>query len=317
MSFHILGTAKALPEFVLTNERLSTMVDTNDEWITSRTGIKNRFIITSETLADLAVEAAKSAIAKSGIDANQLDLIICATMGGDYIVPSLACVIQKRISAGCPAFDINVACTGFIYALDIASAYFDSGKASRILIVSAEMMSNYIDWTDRSTCVLFGDGAGSVVLEKGNNLLAIRLTACGDEETLTVRGVQGNSPFKQNNDVNTFLQMNGGEVFRFAVNSICKDITFVLSQAGISIEQIAKVIPHQANMRIIKSAKERLGIPEEKMVSSIERYGNTSAASIPIMLAELIENGQLHDGDLAVLAAFGGGLTTGACIIKI
>lgn len=264
-----------------------------------------------------AAKAAGEAISNAKVLPSEIDLIIATTIGGEYLTPSLACVIQKRIGAVCPAFDINAACTGFIYALNTAKAYFDSAMAKKILIVSAEMMSSYVDWKDRSSCVLFGDGSGAVLLEKGNNLLEITVSATGDEDLLKIGGMKGNNPFSTKQAESPFLQMNGKDVFKFAVSSMCNDIGLVLEKAGLTMNDIKKVIPHQANMRIINFAKEKLGIPDDKIVSAIDRFGNTSSASIPILLAELIENKELKTGDLVVLAAFGGGLTNGACIIKI
>ncbi len=317
MSLRIIGTGKSLPDFLLSNEKLSTMLDTSDEWIVSRTGIKYRHISTGETLSDLATKAAGEAISNAKVLPSEIDLIIATTIGGEYLTPSLACVIQKRIGAVCPAFDINAACTGFIYALNISKAYFDSAMAKKILIVSAEMMSSYVDWKDRSSCVLFGDGAGAVLLEKGSNLLEITISATGDEDLLKIGGMKGNNPFSTKQPENPYLKMNGKDVFKFAVSSMCNDIGLVLKKAGLTMNDIKKVIPHQANMRIINFAKEKLGIPDDKIVSAIDRFGNTSSASIPILIAELIENKELAIGDLVVLSAFGGGLTNGACIIRI
>lgn len=317
MSFQIIGTGRAHPKYVLSNDALTKMVETSDEWITTRTGIKNRYISTDETLLDLSVAAAKDAILASGKNADDLDLIICSTVLGDYVTPSLACLVQKEIGATCPAFDLNAACSGFLYALNVAAAFFDSGRATNILIVSAEMMSKHLDWTDRETCVLFGDGAGAVVLTKGNGLRAIKITAQGDDKLLTIGSNGGASPFSTLEKKPTYLHMQGSEVFKFAVTSMCRDITAVLGEAGLEADQITKVIPHQANQRIIKSACDRLSLREDQVVSGIDRYGNTSSASIPILLSELFENGTLHKGDLVVFSAFGGGLTTGACVIEI
>lgn len=317
MSFKILGSGNGHPEFILTNEQISEMVETSDEWITTRTGIKSRFISNGESLLDLASGAAKKALERSGVRADELDLIICSTVQSDFVTPALACMIQNELGATCPAFDINAACTGFIYALDVAKSYFDSDRARHILVVAAEQMSKHINWKDRETCVLFGDGAGAVVLGKGNGLCAIRITAKGDDKLLTIGGTTGNNPFRTGEVMDTNLHMLGKEVFKFAVNSMCRDITEVLDQAGLQMTDIKKVIPHQANMRIIRSAADKLSIRDEQIAIGIDRYGNTSSASIPILLAELFENGELQEGDKIVLSAFGGGLTSGACIIEI
>jgi len=317
MSLKIIGAGKAHPAFILTNSALSEIVDTSDEWITTRTGIKERFIATKETLLEIALRAARGALIQSGVDPLDIDLIICSTIQGDYITPALACQIQKETGAECPAFDINAACTGFIYALDVAKSYFDAGRASNILIVSAEQMSKLLNWKDRETCVLFGDGAGAVVVTKGTGLRAIKITAKGDDKLLTIPGTAGNSPYRSGIHEGSFLHMQGKEVFKFAVNAMCRDIADVLERANLTMKEVKKVIPHQANMRIIKAASERFGITDEQLALGIDRYGNTSSASIAILLGELMESGELSEGDIIVLSAFGGGLTSGACIIEI
>lgn len=317
MSFKIIGAGMGLPALSVTNNDLSKLVDTSDEWISTRTGIKSRYICTNETMFDLSFSAAQNALKNSGISAAELDLIICSTVQSDYVTPSLSCLIQHGLGAKCPAFDINAACSGFIYALDVAVAYFESGRANNILIVSSEIMSKHVDWTDRATCVLFGDGAGAVVLTKGDGLLSIKITSQGDDKLLTIGASIGASPFAEKRGESKFLKMQGSEVFKFAVTSMCRDINDVVEKAGLKIEDIKKVIPHQANLRIIHSAAEKLKLREEQMVHGIEKYGNTSSASIPILLSELFENKELESGDIIVLSAFGGGLTSGACAIEI
>lgn len=317
MSFSIAGTGRAHPKFILTNDVLSEFLDTSDQWIASRTGIRSRYIATDETLCQLASQAGQRALDRAGWEAGELDLILCSTVQGDYITPSLSCQVQQQIGAGCPAFDLNAACSGFLYGLETAAAFLDSGRAQRILLISAEMMSRHVDWTDRSTCVLFGDGAGAVALEKGNGLKAMRLTAKGDEKgLLQIGGHSGNNPYATAEAPPEALAMQGGEVFKFAVSSMCRDIRKVVEQAGLTMEQVALVLPHQANLRILQSAEERLGLREEQVVSTIDHYGNTSSASIPLMLDELAEAGRLHRGDYLVLSAFGGGLTSGACVVQ-
>lgn len=317
MSFKIIGAGAALPKFALSNDQISTFVDTSDEWISTRTGIRSRFVITSESLLELAANAAEMALKDANISADEIDLIICTTTGGEFLMPGLGCLVQKEIKAKCPAFDLNVACTGFVYALDVASAYFDSNKVQNILIVSAEIMSNYLDWSDRSTCILFGDGAGAVVLTKGKNLLSIKTRAVGDDKFLTVRGVTGNNPFSKKPKVNPYLQMNGGEIFKFAVNTVHKDVLEVISMANIKLEDVSKIIPHQANFRIIDAARGRLGVAKEKMISAVDKYGNTSSAGIPILINDLKQAGQLVEGEIVVLVAFGAGLTAAACVLVI
>lgn len=317
MSFQIIGTGRAHPKLVLTNEMVSKLVDTDDEWITSRTGIKTRYISTDETIEELSVKAADNALKKAGISGSEIDLIICSTMQGDYMSPSLSCLIQKDIGAHCPAFDVNAACSGFLYALDIADAYISSGKADTVLVVAAEQMSRHIDWTDRATCVLFGDGAGAVVLRKGDGLKSIKITARGDNKLLVIGSVFCHSPFARQPQIDPNFHMAGGEVFKFAVASILKDVKDVMKAAGVSAKDIKMMVPHQANLRVFQAAKEKLGFTEEQVACGIDHYGNTSSASIPLLLDELIEDGKLTAGDTIVLTAFGGGLTTGACVIKL
>lgn len=318
MSFQIIGTGKAHPQFSLTNDQLSTIVDTNDEWITSRSGIKTRFIATTETGLELTATASNQALANAGIAAADLDLIICATLQGDNVTPSLACMVQQEIGAHCPAFDLNAACTGFIYALDVAAAYLDSGRADKVLVVACEIMSKHLDWNHRSTCVLFGDGAGAVVLQKGDGLLARVLTAQSDtEEALLIPGFNNINPFSQLPHRPNVLSMSGRKVFKFAVGAMVKDVKKVLAQTGLTPAQIKMVIPHQANIRIIQSAARLLGFTEEQTAIGIQHYGNTSSASIPLLLDDLWRQGKIQKGDIIVLSAFGGGFTTGACIIKL
>lgn len=317
MSFQVIGTGRMVPEFTLSNEQLSTMVDTSDEWITTRTGIKNRFILQDETLSEIAGIAANRALQNAGIEAKELDLIICSTIQGDYVIPSLACMIQKEIGASCPAFDVNAACSGFIYALDIAESYFARGKVKNVLVIAAEAISRYADWRDRSTCVLFGDAAGAVVLSKGENLLSIKLTAEGNDEFLTIGGQKGNFPDRKiDENHNEYMYMNGQEVYKFAIGSICRDVTEVMEQAGIQNDDVKVILTHQANSRILEAAKNKLDIDGDKFISVIDRYGNTSSASIPVMLDELNRAGKLEKGDKIVLSAFGGGLTTGAAVLR-
>ena len=317
MSFQVIGTGRMVPEFTLSNEQLSTMVDTSDEWITTRTGIKNRFILQDETLSEIAGIAANRALQNAGIEAKELDLIICSTIQGDYVIPSLACMIQKEIGASCPAFDVNAACSGFIYALDIAESYFARGKVKNVLVIAAEAISRFADWRDRSTCVLFGDAAGAVVLSKGENLLSIKLTAEGNDEFLTIGGQKGNFPDRKiDENHNEYMYMNGQEVYKFAIGSICRDVTEVMEQAGIQNDDVKVILTHQANSRILEAAKNKLDIDGDKFISVIDRYGNTSSASIPVMLDELNRAGKLEKGDKIVLSAFGGGLTTGAAVLR-
>lgn len=316
MSFSIAGTGSALPHEIITNEKLGTFLDTSDEWIKSRTGIETRHVFTDETLKGLSVSAGLDALKEAGIDASQLDLIICSTISSDHIVPSLACEVQKSLGAVCPAFDINAACSGFLYALDIAEGYFKKKKDSKILIIAADAMSRLVDWRDRSICVLFADGAGAVVLTQGNDLCAIKLTATGDDKVIVANGPQGNSPFCEKEPYDPFVSMNGQEVYRFAVSSSVRDLKQVLEMASLQEEDIDLVLLHQANARILEAVSARMKIAEDKFPSNISHCGNTSSASIPILLDELNREGKLKPGMTLAMSAFGGGLTSGACILR-
>ena len=287
MGFTIIGTGSAYPECSKTNEELSEFVETSDEWITSRTGIKSRHISTTESMLDFTAEAGRLALQNASIQAEDLDLIICATIRGDTITPSLACMVQKELGASCPAFDLNAACTGFLYALDVALGYFARKKAKNILVIAAESMSKLVNWKDRSTCVLFGDGAGAVVLAEGDGLLSIKISASGSKDFLKIDSADGNSPFSETKELDPFLEMNGKEVYKFAISSMCGDIAQVIEEAGLTQQDIDFVLPHQANSRIIEAAKSKLNIPADRYRTNIARFGNTSSASIPILLDEL------------------------------
>lgn len=312
----ILGTGSALPSYTLTNQRLTEFLDTSDEWIRSRTGICTRQIITDETLTQLGRHAALNALEDSGTSAADVDLIICTTVRGDTVTPSLACILQSEIGASCPALDINGACAGFIYALDMADAYLASGKARRILIVSAEGMSRLIDWTDRSTCVLFGDGAGAVVVDGGKGLFRSHLTSDGNAVPLNIIPDSGNSPFIAEHTQPRALYMDGPEIYRFAVSHSTDDLQKVASEAGLDADRIDHFLLHQANKRIVDAVRARLKQPEEKFPTNVQVRGNTSSASVPILLDEHHRVGRFHNGDMLAMSAFGAGLTTAACIIE-
>ncbi len=317
MSLNIIGTGHCVPELKISNSDLEKFLETSDEWITTRTGIGNRRISQGETLSDLSYNAAASALNKAGLDACELDLIICATLQGDYITPSLACVLQAKLGAKCPAFDINAACSGFIYSLEVASTFITAGKANNILIVCAEMMSNIVDWSDRRTCVLFGDGAGACVVTKGDALKYIHVTAEGNTQPIFLNTHYQSTPFgnTKENAPEYYLYMNGQDVFKFAVSMVEKESKLAFETLGISSADIDYYLLHQANKRIIDSARTRLKLPEEKFPINIHKYGNTSCASIPILLDEMSTEGRLHTGQRIMLMAFGGGLTSGTCVI--
>lgn len=314
MSFRILGSGSSVPANTVTNDDLSKLVDTSDEWIVSKTGIKERHIMKDESLIDLAYAAAENALENASCKAEELDLIICATVAGDYKTPSLAAMLTCRLGVKCVAFDLNSACSGFIYSLDAAAGFFARGKAKKALIVGAEAMSRNVDWEDRATCVLFGDGAGAVVIGEGDGYLASKLTCEGNTEVLNI-GNSGSNLYNKT-DGKQFLKMNGQEVYRFAVTSMSGDVADVIAAAKLSVGDISYILPHQANMRIIKAATDKIGIDKEKVLVNIERQGNLSSASIPVLLDEYNRKGAFKSGDILVLTAFGGGLTTGACVIR-
>lgn len=317
MSFTILGTGMAVPKYSMTNDEMSKIVDTSDEWIRTRTGIQQRRICTTETITDLTVEASLKALDEAKVDPKELDLIICATLRGEYITPSQACVIQSKIGAVCPAFDVNAACSGFVYALDVADSFFSSGKVKKVLVVGFENLSNITNWEDRSTCVLFGDGGGAVVLGEGDDLLSIHTTAKGNPDVLYAPRGENCSPFYKHESEKPHIHMNGNEVYKFAVTSMVRGIRKAVKDAGLKMEDVTYVVPHQANLRIIDAAAERLGaVPRENYLCNIQNYGNTSAGCMPIVLDEANKAGKFKKGDIIAMCAFGGGLTTGSCVIR-
>ena len=316
MSIKILGTGRYIPEKIITNDDLSEMVETSDEWIMQRVGIKQRHVSTDETTAMLAFYAAKDALYDAQISPTEIDLIIAASITSDTICPTVAGFVQRKLNASCPAFDINSACSGFLFALDCAVSYFSRENINKILVIGAERLSKIVDWKDRSTCVIFGDGAGAFIIEKGDGYLASKIQTQGGNEVIEIPAFGGTSPFFERDLKAPFIFMDGQETFKFAVSRIVEDIKEVSKKAGISPEQIDYIVPHQANIRIIDFAAKRLGIPREKFVVNIDKYGNTSSASIPIAFDELAKSGKLKMGDIVAMCAFGGGLSNAACIIK-
>jgi 3-oxoacyl-[acyl-carrier-protein] synthase-3 len=305
-----------VPPRVVTNEELAAMLDTSDQWIRQRVGINERRVSTAETAADMGCRAALQALESSGCKAEEIDLILAATVSGEDTAPSVSCTIQKLLGVSCVALDINAACSAFLFLLEVAAGYFARGSVKKVLVVGAERMSRIIDWQDRSTCVIFGDGAGAVVLEAGDNYLASTFTVRGGDDIIHIPNAPGNSPFFDRETPPPYTKMKGQETFKFAVNAICSDIPALLEQSGRSLSDIARIVPHQANARIIDFAAERLSLPRERFFQNIERYGNTSAASIPIALDEMNRGGLLRRGDLQILTAFGGGLAHAACLIR-
>lgn len=314
MGIGIIGTGRSLPEKVLTNAMLSEMMDTSDEWIRTRTGISERHIMTKETLLDLATDAAEKALESAGT--RDIGAVIFSTLQGDYISPSMSCLAAAALGLS-PArvTDINMGCSGFLYALDIAEAYILAKKAKNVLIICAEAMSRYIDWSDRSVCVLFGDGAGAAVVTDGAPV-DIRLTTSGSTELIRVSPGRTPSPHSLLEPVSGMLTMNGGEVYKFAVESVTRDITLLLEENGIAPDKPSAFLLHQANMRIIRAIAQRLGISEEKFPENLSRCGNTSSASLPMLLDETIRTGRIRRGDTLVLSAFGAGLATGAALLQ-
>ncbi|MDR2569260.1 MAG: ketoacyl-ACP synthase III [Oscillospiraceae bacterium] len=311
----IIGMGRGVPDRRVFNDELAGFLDTDDSWISSRTGIKSRYVCTYETLTELSVTASRQALSKAGLEAHNIDLVLCVTLGGDYVTPSLACSVAEQISATCPAFDINAACTGFVYALDVASVYLAAGRAKNILIICAEMMSSLVDWNDRNTCILFGDGAAACVVTVGDFIKYMSLSTIADTSILNLPSGSGNSPFIKSKKEKGFLQMQGQEVFKFAVNVVERDLLQALDALDMALEQIDWFLLHQANKRIINSISRKLRQPEDKFPVNIDKYGNLSSVSIPLLLDEMLDEGKIKSGDTLFLSAFGAGLTAGSCIM--
>lgn len=322
MTTRIIGTGSCLPETNISNEQMAQIVDTSDEWISSRTGIRNRRIVKNETGAGMAVKAAKKALENGKVSAEEIELIIVATCTNDMQFPSTACMVQSEIGAKhAAAFDISAACSGFLFALNTAHAYLKSGIYRKALIIGTEVLSKMVDWTDRSTCVLFGDGAGAAVVEVSETGMEgfVQYADGVKGEVLTCIGRKVENPVQDKSgkeeNVSDYISMNGQEVFKFAVKKVPECIQEVLAQTGTEKEEIRWYILHQANSRIIQSAAKRLKVSEEKFPMNMDQYGNTSAASIPILLDEMNRKGLLERGDKLILSGFGAGLTWGAAQI--
>lgn len=316
MNFRIIGTGCVLPRLKVSNDDLAAIVDTSDEWIVSKTGIKERRFLTDETLTDISSEAALLALENAGLSVKDVDLIICTTICGDTHTPSQACIIAHRLGCACAAYDINAACSGFIYALDAAAGYFARGKVKNVLIVSAEQMSRHLNFSDRSTCVLFGDGAAAAVLTEGDSLLSIKIASAPDEAMIRIPFTGGKSPFNKREYEKALLSMNGQEVYKFAVSSAPADIAFVLKEAGLNKDDLDYVLLHQANIRILDAVREKMGLSADKFLTCIQSTGNISSVTIPILLDMGNRSGIFKNGDILALSAFGAGLTTAACILK-
>ncbi|HPF87899.1 MAG TPA: beta-ketoacyl-ACP synthase III [Candidatus Limiplasma sp.] len=307
----------ALPAREVTNDELTAILDTSDEWIKSHTGIGSRHVLSGgETISTLGAQAARMALRKAGVTAADLDFIICSTTAGEMLFPATACLIQQKLGAKCPAMDVNAGCTGFLYAMNLADAMLTCGKAKRVLLVAAEQITRLADWKDRSTCVLFGDGAGAAVCEAGEGFKAVRLTARGTAEPLYGMADGGNCPFDDQIPQAKPLQMNGQEIFKFAVTQSCKDIRHLLDRTGTPADTVDYYVLHQANRRILDAARNRLKQPAEKFPVNITTHGNAGSAGIPVLLSEMAEDGRLQTGQTLVLSAFGAGLTSGAALLQ-
>ena len=320
----IVSIAANAPPRCLTNTDLEAMVDTSDEWIRSRSGIVTRHIADPEmALSDIAFPAAQQALQRANLDPANVDLIIVATVTPDTHVPSAACILQDHLGAhNAAAFDLAAACTGFIYALTTASSLIKSGEFRNALVIGGDVLSTITDYTDRSICVLLGDGAGAAVLQPttpGNGILASYLRSDGSGGDLLVLPAGGSRIPATCESVNSrqhYLQMRGNEVYKFAIHALEEAVNIVLERAGLTTDDVDLVIPHQANLRIIESSIKRLGIPAERWMINVQEYGNTSAGSIPLALNEAYELGRIKRGDIIVLVGFGGGLTWGAMVMR-
>ena len=295
---------------------LSQFLDTSDEWIKTRTGVSSRFVISDEKLEDLAAEAAEKALKDAGIKAEDLDFIICSNVVNEYITPQLSCIIQGAIGATCPCIDINCACAGFIHAVEMAEAFYQAGKVSNVLIVCAEEPTRMTDWSDRRTCVLFGDGAGAAVLTPGDNIKSVRLSASSATEKLWQYRTLQPTPYITKDEMDVPLQMKGQDVFKFAVTAASKDITRALNDSQITASDVDYYLLHQANIRIINAIQNYLEQPADKFPTNVENHGNSSSSCCPILLDECNRKGMFKKGDKIAMSAFGAGFVSGALVME-
>ncbi len=325
MKTAIIGLGNYLPKGIVKNSDFEKHIETNDEWIVTRTGIKSRRIAFNESNLDMGYESAIRAMKDANISPSEIDLIIYATITMDKILPSMSCMLRKKLGAKCPAFDLNAACSGFIYALETADAYLNKEGYNNVLIVASERMSSITNWKDRSTCILFGDGAGSAVVSKREHGLLSSFIQSEDDELSslevtyhTLEAENFDELFEKNEESlsRSNILMNGREVFKFATGAITKSIELLLKKANLTIEDIDFVIPHQANIRIIEYASKKSNIPMEKFYINLDKVGNMSASSVPIALSEAKEKGLIKTGDKILCVAFGGGLTFGGMIFE-
>jgi 3-oxoacyl-[acyl-carrier-protein] synthase III len=313
----IIGTGSYLPQQIMTNADLALRIETTNEWIVDRTGIERRHIAgPHETAGSMAEQAARAAIDAAAISPNDIDFIIVATTTPDYICPSVACLLQHRLGIkGCAAFDLVAACSGFIYGMSVADQYIKSGMAKNVLVVASEIMSHLLDWDDRRTCVLFGDGAGAVILQASDQpgIRSTHIHADGTYEALL--WVPSALPAQRKPDIEPTLKMQGNEVFKLAVNTLSQCVDEVLQHNKIKEDEIDWLIPHQANIRIIQGIAKKLNLPMEKVVLTVAEHGNTSAASIPLALDRAVRDGRIKRNDTLLLEAFGAGLTWGSALV--
>ena len=320
----IIGTGSYAPEKVLTNEDLSKLVDTSDEWITSRTGIKQRHIARDdEQTSDMAAAAANRALEMAGCTAEDLDMIIVGTISGDMPMPACAAFVQAKIGARCPAFDVSAACAGSLFGLSIADQYIRTGMAKRVLVIGVELLSRILNWDDRNTCVLFGDAAGAMILGPSESddrgILSTHIHTDGKyTNILTIPGGGSIHPVNEETLANklNFVHMNGREVYKFAVRSLTQVVKEGLEANGLTTEQVDHIVPHQANIRIVDAVLKHLKVPQEKTVLNIDRYGNTSSASVPVTLDEAVREGRIKEGDMVAMMAIGAGMSWGSAMIR-
>jgi 3-oxoacyl-[acyl-carrier-protein] synthase III len=324
MNAGIIGTGHSYPTGLLTNADLEKIVETTDDWITTRTGIKQRRKASDdEYTSQFAVKAANQALERAGMDAKDIDIIVCATTTPDQILPSTGCIIQAEIGAhNAAAYDVVAACSGFLYGLTTVESMIKTGQVRNALVIGAEVLTKYVDYTDRATCVIFGDGAGAAVLSavpEGKGILATKIRSDGrylEQLYSPGGGTRMGTSHQTIDDRQHFFKMKGNELFKVAVRSMAEISSEMLAKAGYTVDDVKIVIPHQANQRITDAVASRLGVPEEKVYSNIAQHGNTSAASIPIALDECIQSGKIVEGDLVLMTAFGGGVTWGGTVIR-
>ncbi len=320
MKTRIIGTGSCLPENVVTNDDLSKIMDTSDEWISSRTGIRERHLAKEETTADMSTEAARRALENAGVTADEIDLIILGTVTADHVTPSCACEVQAALGADrAVAFDINAACSGFMFALNIANAYLQAGLYKTALVLGAETLSKIMDWNDRSTCVLFGDGAGAVVVRADENagLLAFDQGSDGSRgAVLSCENRTNNNPLVDTPKDLAYIHMDGQEVYKFAVTAVPSSLQKTIAAAGLAVEDIDYFALHQANIRILQSVAKRLHVSADKFPISLDHCGNISAASVPILLDEMNRKGMLKPGMKIAMSGFGGGLTWASAVVE-